>query len=147
MQYVCDAPGRKTWFRIESEDEAALESDVMRNMVEAQYRNERQVAAEAYKPAPRLRYIERDIALKAHLQRTMPIFLTLRDSEGTPLANAVLPPSGREQEQQSTVTGPGNADPFPAQGDAIRALEKHFGVAFHTQTFEYDQLLCWQAGV
>jgi hypothetical protein len=26
MQYVCDAPGDKTWFRIETENEAALDA-------------------------------------------------------------------------------------------------------------------------
>ena len=32
MQYVCDAPKGKTWFRIETEGEAAHESRLMRNV-------------------------------------------------------------------------------------------------------------------
>ena len=34
MKYVCDAPGGNTWFRIESEAEAATESEAMRHAVE-----------------------------------------------------------------------------------------------------------------
>ena len=34
MQFVCDAPGQKAWFRIETEAEAARESELMRHAVE-----------------------------------------------------------------------------------------------------------------
>ena len=34
MRYVCDAPGGKTWFRIETEAEAVAESETMRHAVE-----------------------------------------------------------------------------------------------------------------
>jgi hypothetical protein len=34
MRYVCDAPNGKTWFRIETEAEAATESETMRHAVE-----------------------------------------------------------------------------------------------------------------
>ena len=34
MRYVCDAPGGKTWFRIETEAEASMESEGMRHAVE-----------------------------------------------------------------------------------------------------------------
>ena len=34
MEYVCDAPGGRTWFRLVSEGEAAMESEVMRHAVE-----------------------------------------------------------------------------------------------------------------
>src|ERR1043166_4216628 len=34
MGYVCDAPGSKTWFRIETEAEAVAESETMRRSEE-----------------------------------------------------------------------------------------------------------------
>ncbi len=34
MRFVCDAAGGKTWFRIETEAEAAQESELMRHAVE-----------------------------------------------------------------------------------------------------------------
>ena len=34
MRFVCDAPDRTTWFQIETEAEAALESDLMQHAVE-----------------------------------------------------------------------------------------------------------------
>ena len=38
MQYVCDAPKGKTWFRIETEGEAAHESRLMSHAVEKYFR-------------------------------------------------------------------------------------------------------------
>jgi hypothetical protein len=53
----------------------------------------------------------------------------LRDDSGTPLATAMLPPNGREDRSfRAIIVGPGNADPYPEQGDAIRALAQHYGI-------------------
>ena len=134
MQYVCDAPGGKTWFRIETESEAAIEQIETHNPVEAFYRDERKSAVQSYRPAPRLAFIERDIALSAHLSQAMPIFLTLRDCDGTALATAVVPPQGKPNGRfQSVVVAPDCGDPFPAQGAAIAALEMQFGVRFDAE--------------
>jgi hypothetical protein len=63
----------------------------------------------------------------------MPVFLTLRDAEGNALATAMLPQrpaSGRDRlASDPVVVGPGNGDPYPEHGDAIRALGEHFGVS------------------
>ncbi len=126
MRYICDAPGGKTWFRIETEAEAIVESDVMRHAVEKFFRQERDKAAQSYRPPPGA-FIEQDIALNAHLQRVMPVFLTLRDGEGNALATAMLPPEGRDDRRfRPIIVGAANNDPYPEQGDAIRALGAHF---------------------
>jgi len=72
MKYICDGPGGTTWFRIETEAESSL----MAHVVAKHFRRARDAAA-AYKPAPTV-YIEQNIGLASHLQRTMPLFLTLR---------------------------------------------------------------------
>src|ERR671917_2709204 len=82
MRYVCDAPGGKTWFQIETEAEAAQESDLMSHTVAKYFRQAHERATASYAPRPGP-YIEQDIGLKAHIQRVMPVFLTLRDAEGT----------------------------------------------------------------
>ena len=128
MQFVCDAPGRRTWFRIESDAEAAAESEIMRHAVEKYFRRERETAIKSYKPTSST-YIERDIGLAAHIARSMPLFLTLREHDGTGLATAMLPPGAKEADGFRTlIVGPANADPFAAQADAIAALGKHFGL-------------------
>ena len=128
MQFVCDAPDGKTWFRLETEAEALAESESMKHAVEKFFRREKDKALASYKPTSSA-FIERDIGLKAHLGRAMPLFLTLRDREGNPLATAMLPPGGREDQNFRTIiVGPSNADPYPGQGDAIAALGKHFGL-------------------
>ena len=40
MQFICDAPNRKAWFRIETEAEALAESELMRHAVEKYFRRE-----------------------------------------------------------------------------------------------------------
>ncbi len=101
----------------------------MRHAVEKYFRREYEKARNSYQPAHSAS-IERDIGLRAHIQRTMPLFLTLRDHEGERLATAMLPPQGRDDGSFSIIiVGPGNADPYPAEGDAIEALGKHFGFA------------------
>jgi hypothetical protein len=41
MQFVCDTPDGKTWFQIETEGEAAAESDLMSHAVEKHFRQAR----------------------------------------------------------------------------------------------------------
>jgi hypothetical protein len=133
MQFVCDAPGRKTWFRIETEAEAAAESETMRHAVEKFFRRERETAVQSYRPTA-ASYIERDIGLGAHIQRTMPLFLTLREHDGTPLATAMLPPEGKDVDGfRMIIVGPANADPFVAHDEAIQALAKHFGLTLNRE--------------
>jgi hypothetical protein len=128
MKYVCEAPGGKTWFRIETEAEAATESEGMRHAVEKFFRKEQEKAVQSFQPISKV-YFEQEIGLKAHIQREMPLFLTLRDMEGNPLATAMLPPNGRDDRSfRPIIVGPGNADPYPEQGDAIRALAQHYGI-------------------
>lgn len=125
MQFICDAPGRRTWFRIETEVEAAAESEVMRHAVEKYFRREREAAVRSYKPLT-ANHIERDIGLSAHIQRAMPQFLTLREHDGTPLATAMLPPGGVQTDGfRAIIVGPANADPFATLDDAIQALAGH----------------------
>ena len=128
MQFVCDASSRRTWFRIETEAEAVAESQAMRHAVEKYFRREHEAAVQSYKPTA-ANYIERDIGLKAHVQRAMPLFLTLREHDGTPLATAMLPPEGKPSDSfRMIIVGPANADPFVAHDAAIQALGKHFGL-------------------
>ncbi|HEY0106524.1 MAG TPA: hypothetical protein VGB91_10605, partial [Rhizomicrobium sp.] len=109
MQFVCDAPGRKAWFRIETEAEAMAESEAMRHAVEKYFRRERDAAIRSYRPAPSAGSIERDIGLAAHIQRSMPVFVTLREHDGTPLATAMLPPGAKADAAFRTiVVGPAN---------------------------------------
>ena len=96
MQYVCDAPNGKAWFRIETEGEAVHESRLMSHTVEKYFRREREKAVQSWRPE-RPNAIERDIGLKAHVEREMPLFLTLRDREGNALTTAMLPPGGKDR--------------------------------------------------
>ena len=131
MRFVCDAAGRKTWFRIETEAEAARESELMRHAVEKHFQRAHEQASQAYRPAPGP-YFEQDIGRAAHIRRAMPVFLTLRDGEGNALATAMLPPqqaAGRDDVALCPmVVGPGNIDPYPEHGEAIRDLGGHFGL-------------------
>lgn len=128
MRYICDAPGGRTWFRLETEGEAEAESDTMRHAVEKYYRREQEKATQSFRPRSTV-FFEQEIGLKDHVQREMPLFLTLRDENGSPLVTAMIPPVGREERGfRSIVVGPGNADPYPQYADAIRTLAEHFGV-------------------
>jgi hypothetical protein len=131
MEYVCDAPKNRTWFRLISEGEALAESDAMHHAVEKHYRRERERADDSYKPTTTV-YIEQDIGKAAYIQRTMPIFLTLRDEDGLALVTAMLPPTGRP-EGTYIVVGRGNIDPYPDHGDAVESLGRHFGVTLDRQ--------------
>lgn len=129
MKYICDAPGNRTWFRLEDENEAGQESGLMRHAVEKYYLRDRAKAAQAYSPTS-VSYIERDIGLKAHIQREMPLFLTLRNGDGEALVTAMLPPGGKDDAAfRIVIVGPENRDPYPSHEDAIAALGKHFGLA------------------
>jgi hypothetical protein len=134
MQYVCDAPGNKTWFRIETESEAALESQAMRHALEHHFVAERERAVAKYRARPALTGIARDIGLEAYALRAMPQFLTLRDSEGTPLASAMLPAEARDAGLfRPTIVGPGYADAYAAHDGAIAALETRFGLSLRRE--------------
>ena len=136
MRFVCDAPRGHAWFQIETEAEPALEADLMNHAVEKYFRQAREHAIATYVP-PSGSYIEQNIGLKAHLQRVMPVFLTLRDQEGNGLATAMLPPPGEDPRAvRPVIVGVGNSDPYPQHGAAIRALCKHFGCVL-------DQVTCY----
>lgn len=70
--------------------------------------------------------LERDIGLKSHIARTMPVFMTLRADDGSGLATAMLAP-GPEPSSDFTIiiVGPENADPYADHSDAIEALARH----------------------
>jgi len=128
MQFVCEAPP-KTWFRVETEGEAALESRAMGHAVEKYFKQAYEQAAQSYVPPKTGLYIEQNIGLKAHIQRAMPLFLTLRDGEGNALVTAMLPPAGQDERAfRPIVVGAGNGDPYPEHGEAIRTLAKHYGL-------------------
>ncbi len=145
MRFVCDAAGGKAWFRIETEAEAVRESELMRHAVEKHFRRAHEQASQSYKPAPGP-FVERDIGREAHIRRAMPVFLTLRDGEGNALATAMLPPqrqaAGRDGPAVCPmVVGPGNGDPYPEHGDAIRDLGRHFGLALdRARCYPYGRL-------
>ena len=128
MKFVCHAPGRKSWFRIETEAEAERESELMHHAVAKHFRREMDKAQASYRPTSTV-FIEQNIGLKAHVQREMPLFLTLRDSDGNGLVTAMLPPGGRNNPDfRPIIVGDGNGDPYPDHGAAIEALGGHFGL-------------------
>ena len=128
MRYVCDASAGNTWFRIETEAEAASESEIMRHAVEKYFRKEHEKAVHSFRPISNV-YFEQEIGLKAHVQREMPLLLTLRAVHGTPLPTAMLPPGGKDDRGfRPIIVGAGNADPYPEEGDSIRALAEHYGM-------------------
>jgi hypothetical protein len=126
MQYVCDAPPN-TWFRIETEGEAALESRAMNHAVEKYFREAYEQATKAYVPPKSAHYVEQNIGLKAHIQRVMPRFLTLRDGEGKALVTAMLPPAGQDERAfRPIIVGFENTDPYHEFGNAIGKLGQHY---------------------
>jgi hypothetical protein len=135
MKFICDAPDGKAWFRIEAELEAQQESELMQHAVEKYFRREREKAAQSYQPSPAASYIERDIGLGDHIQRQMPLFLTLRDSEGNGLATAMLPPGGAHTAGfRIIIVGRANSDPYPSEGEAIGALASRFGLTLDRES-------------
>jgi hypothetical protein len=136
MKFVCDALAGRTWFRLETEAEAEAESRLMRHAVEKYFRREQEAARASYQAPPG---IERDIGLKAHLARAMPIFLTLRADDGEGLATAMLPPEGGDPGGfRAIIVGPENADPYEENADAIEALARFTGMdLLRAQCFPY----------
>ena len=105
----------------------------MRHAVEKHFRRAQEEASQAYRPAPGP-FVEQDIGREAHIRRTMPVFLTLRDGEGNALATAMLPQrlqaAGRDDVAICPmVVGSGNSDPYPEHWEAIRSLGRYFGLA------------------
>jgi len=128
MQFVCDGPNG-TWFRMETEGEAILESQLMKHAVEKHFRQAAEEAAKTFVPPASAWSFEQKIGLKSHVQKVMPIFATLRDREGAGLATAMLPPAGKDETSfRSIVVGPANADPYPKYGEDIKALALHYGL-------------------
>lgn len=128
MKYVCDAAERKTWFRIETEAEADQESALMDHAVAKHFRRARRQAGQSYTPISAVSF-EQQIGLHAHLQREMPLFLTLRDAMGGGLATAMLPPGGCDDAAfRIIVVGRNNTDPYPEHAAAIEALGAHCGL-------------------
>lgn len=128
MQYICDA-SPDTWFRLETPAEAQAESRLMEHAVERYFRESHDRAVKAYVPPAGGRFIEQNIGLKDFVRKSMPLFLTLRNNEGTPLVTAMLPPGGKGAPGfRPIVVGKANSDPYPAYGAAIAALSKHLGL-------------------
>jgi hypothetical protein len=139
MQYVCDA-GELTWFRFETEGEAALESKAMEHAVEKYFQKARDEAVATYTPPANAPAMEQNIGLKAHLSREMPRFLTLRDRDGTALATAMLPPEGEDEFlMRPIIVGHANSDPYAEYEAAIEALARHVGM-------ELDRRECFPYG-
>jgi hypothetical protein len=140
MEYVCDVAGGSAWFRIQTEAEAVRESELMQHAVEKHFRRAFEAASEAFDTTG-IPYIEQDIRRATHIQRVMPVFLTLRDDEGRSLVTAMLPPPGRTQpELRPLVVGHGNSDPYPAHGKAIAALGARFGMTLdRTRSYPYSR--------
>jgi len=127
MNYLCDAEDC-TWFRLETLAEAALESRAMGHAVERYFRDAHEQATASYVPPPGAPISEQNIGLKGHIQRAMPMFLTLRDREGKALVTAMLPPLGKDEKSfRPIIVGPGNADPYPEHSVAISLLADAFG--------------------
>ena len=135
MRYVCDA-GHNTWFEIETEAEAARESELMQHAVEKHFRQAYAEAQASYVP-PAGPFLEQNIGLRGHIRRRMPMFFTLRDAEGNGLATAMLPSKeAGARPACPIVVGPGNSDPYPEHGEAIRRLGEHYGL-------ELDRVRCY----
>ena len=113
---------------METQAEADSESELMGHAVAKYFNLAVEAARRSYRPAEGLASFERDIGLKAHIARTAPVFLTLRDAEGAALVTAMLSIGESGDLVQAIVVGPGNSDPYPAHKDAIAALGGHYGV-------------------
>jgi hypothetical protein len=88
MRFVCDT-GENTWFEIETEGEAALESELMAHAVQKHFCQAYAAARASYVPSVGP-FVEQEIGLKDHIRRAMPRFFTLRDPEGNGLTTAML---------------------------------------------------------
>jgi hypothetical protein len=126
MLHVCDAPDGKTWFRLETDMEAQLESEHMGHAVAKHFGQHQERAKRSYRPPSTVSF-EQNIGLKVHLLKEMPIFLTLRNMEGEGLVTAMLPPGGQDVPGfQCVIVGAKNDDPYDAHEVAIDALASFF---------------------
>ena len=73
-------------------------------------------------------FFERDIGLRAHIERAMPMFATLRHKEGTGLATAMVPTRQNRTAVRPIIVGYVNGDPYAEHGPAIEALGRHLGL-------------------
>ena len=134
MRFICDAPLGRTWFAFETLAEAEAEAGAMNHAVDRHFARAQTAAIASY-ASPDPHGIARDIGLKDHIRRTMPLFLTLRDAEGAPLATAMLPPQGRSTSGFRTIiVGPSNVDPYPRHADAIAAQARHLRIDLPRET-------------
>ena len=134
MRHVSDTADRKTWFRLETDLEADQESALMGHGVHKHFQRARECAAQSYKPSAAV-YVEQNIGLEAHIQKVMPLFLTLRDSDGNGLATAMLPPGGvPDGGFRKIIVSVSNSDPYPDHEEAIRALAAHFGLTLDRES-------------
>lgn len=140
MKYICDAPTGLTWFRVETELEATEESQMMQHAVEKHFGREMEKSKERYRPTTP-HEIERNIGLKAHLDRDMPLFLTLRNGDGDAKVTVMLPAGGQDDgSARIIVVGRDNSDPYPDYGGAIEALGQHFGMTLdRARCFPYHR--------
>ncbi len=128
MKYICDAPEKMTWFRIETDFEAEQEAELMDHAVDKHFRRERDTAARTFKPVSSI-FIEQKIGLGAHIQNTMPLFLTLRDRDGNAHVTAMLPPRGHDDPAfRMIIVGNANSDPYPDYESAIHSLASYFAL-------------------
>lgn len=130
MQYVCDA-GALTWFRLETEAEAAMESQLMEHAVARYFKEAYAAAMKSYQPPESVPAMEQNIGRKDHVARVMPRFMTLRDSEGTALVTAMLPPAAAASASGDVcpiIVGKANSNPYTDYGAAIAALSRHTGL-------------------
>ena len=128
MEYVCNA-APYTWFRIETQAEAAQESRDMAHAVEKYFERAYDEAVSSYQPPKSAAVFEQNIGLKAHVARVMPVFATLRDNEGKALVTAMLPPVGCDEDDlRPIIVGYENSDPYVDYEDAIESVAKHYGL-------------------
>ena len=101
----------------------------MNHAVEKHFRRAAEAAEKSFVPPASNWAFEQKIGLKSHVQKTMPIFVTLRDGDGAGLATAMLPPAGQNETTfRPIIVGPANADPYPKYGEDIKALARHYGL-------------------
>ncbi|MGI9422564.1 MAG: hypothetical protein ACR2PA_05180 [Hyphomicrobiaceae bacterium] len=101
----------------------------MAHAVEKYFKQAYDQAISSYQPPPSSAVFEQNIGLKAHIARVMPIFATLRDSEGKALVTAMLPPQGSdEDDMRPIIVAHENSDPYVDYEEAIEAIANHYGL-------------------
>lgn len=128
MKYICDVPGGRTWFRLESEAEAERESARMQHGVAVRFHDERARAIRSYR-AQSAASAGGSLPLERHVRIAMPIFLSLRDREDAALVTAMLAHGSPDHpEAELVIVGKGDTDPYPDHGRAIAALSDRLGI-------------------